>query len=101
APLLQRKQTLIREQHAASSDQSKLIDQMERRRHNRQRFRELRNLDAKLALLTSKLRGQINEDLDTVRQQMKANAVIQSREISFVLYPERVLKELFDKLTFE
>ncbi len=101
APLLQRKQTLIREQEAASSDQGKLIDQAERRRHNRQRFRELREIDAKLALLTLKLREQINEDLATVHQQMKANEVIQSREISFVLYPEPVLKKLFEKLTFE
>tara|TARA_R110002095_G_scaffold105799_1_gene92579 strand:- start:1504 stop:3231 length:1728 start_codon:yes stop_codon:yes gene_type:complete len=101
APLLQRKQTLIREQEAARSEQSKLIDQAERRRHNRQRFRELREIDAKLALLTLKLREQINEDLTTVHQQMKANEVIQSREISFVLYPEPVLKALFEKLTFE
>jgi len=102
APLLERKQALIREQQAAAtSDEGKLVDKSERRRRNRRRFRELREIDAKLALLTTKLRSQINEDLATVRQQMKANEVIQSREISFVLYPEPVLKELFDKLTFE
>ncbi|QDT42626.1 hypothetical protein Pan241w_27130 [Gimesia alba] len=100
APLLDRKQALIREQQAAS-EQEGSGDQAERRRVNRQRFRELRQIDAELAGLTTKLREQINEELVSVRQQMDANAVIQSREMSFVLYPESVLKALFEKLTFE
>lgn len=100
ASLVKRKQALIREQHMAA-DREKPVNQAERRRHNRHRFQELRQVDAELALLTSKLRGQINDDLVTVRQQIKANEVIQSREISFALYPEQVLKQLFDNLKYE
>ncbi|QDV50709.1 hypothetical protein [Gimesia fumaroli] len=100
APLLERKQTLIREQQTASEHMGS-GDQAERRRANRRRFRELRQIDAELAGYTTKLRDQINDDLVNVRQQMDANAVIQSREMSFVLYPESVLKALFEKLTFE
>jgi len=99
--LLKQKQALIQDQQAADSGQERVIDTAERRRRNRLRFRELREVDAKLTLLTAKLRDQINEDLTTVRQQMSANSVIQSREMSFVLYPEQVLKELFDKLSSE
>ncbi|WP_339734700.1 hypothetical protein [uncultured Gimesia sp.] len=101
APLLERKQSLIREQQAATADQERSGDRAERRRINRHRFRELRQIDAELTGLTTKLREQINDDLVSVRQQMDANAVIQSREMSFVLYPEPVLKALFEKLTFE
>lgn len=99
ASLLERKQALIREQQAVKADQERSGDQAERRRINRHRFRELRQIDAELAGLTIKLREQINDDLVSVRQQMDANAVIQSREISFVLYPEAVLKALFEKLS--
>ncbi len=99
APLLQRKQTLIREQQNVVELKTP-VDQAERRRINRQRFRELRQIDAELALLTSELREKVNDDLTTIRQQMKANTVIQSREISFTLYPETVLRKLFEKLTF-
>lgn len=99
--LLKQKQALIRDQQAATTDKEEIVDTTERRRQNRLRFHELREVDAKLALLTSRLREQINEDIATVRQQINANAVIQSREMSFVLYPEKVLKKLFDKLSGE
>ncbi|MCH9656178.1 MAG: hypothetical protein K0U86_07555 [Planctomycetes bacterium] len=99
--LLKQKKALIQDQQSAETDHDELTDSAERRRRNRHRFRELREVDAKLARLTAKLREQINEDLTTVRQQINANAVIQSREMSFVLYPEPVLKELFDKLSRE
>ncbi|HAH44502.1 MAG TPA: hypothetical protein DCM07_06520, partial [Planctomycetaceae bacterium] len=72
----------------------------ERRRLNRLRFRELRDLDAELSQLTLSLREKINGDLVQVHQQMQANAVIQSREISFVLYPEQTLRQLLEKLSF-
>ena len=100
ASLLERKQALIREQQSVSKQKGS-GGQPERRRLNRQRFRELRKIDAELAGLTMKLREQIKEDLVTVRQQRNANEVIQSREMSFVLYPEPVLQALFEKLTFE
>ncbi|QDU11402.1 hypothetical protein [Gimesia aquarii] len=101
ASLVKRKQVLIHEQQKVREDRAKAMNQAERRRHNRQRFREFKQIDAELALLTSNLRDQINEDLVSVRQQIKANEVIQSREISFALYPEQVLKQLFDNLKYE
>ena len=66
----------------------------------RLRFREFRELDAELSELTLPLREKVIGDLEVVQQQMQANAVIQSREISFVLYPEQTLQQLFDKLDF-
>lgn len=101
ASLVKRKQVLIHEQQKVREDRAKAMNQAERRRHNRQRFREFKQIDAELTLLTSNLRDQINEDLVSVRQQIKANEVIQSREISFALYPEQVLKQLFDNLKYE
>lgn len=98
--LLQRKQALILEQQV-TADPENSLNQAERKRRNRQRFRELRQVNADLALLTTKLREQIHADLTTVRQHIKANEVIQSREISFALYPEQILKQLFDKLKYE
>lgn len=98
APLLERKQALIRAQQAtADQTQSPAV----RKRTNRQRFRELREVDSELAQLTVRLRQQVQEDLAIVQEQRQANQVIQSRELSFVLYPEETLKSLFEKLTFE
>lgn len=98
APLLERKQALIREQQAASDAE---LSPAARRRNNRLRFRELREIDAELATLTTKLRSQVEEDLVTIQKQRQANQIIQSRELSFVLYPEETLKSLFDKLVVE
>lgn len=97
--LVERKQALIQAQKAAEKHDDSLA-QAERRRLNRLRFRELRELDAELSELTLPLREKINGDLELVQQQMQANAVIQSREISFVLYPEQTLRQLLDKLDF-
>lgn len=99
ASLVERKQALIQAQKAAEKHDDSLA-QAERRRRNRLRFRELRELDAELSELTLPLREKIIGDLEVVQQQMQANAVIQSREISFVLYPEQTLQQLFDKLDF-
>lgn len=99
AKLVERKQALIRAQQAAEKHDDSLA-RNERRRLNRLRFRELRELDAELSQLTLPLRERINGDLEQVHQQMQANAVIQSREISFVLYPEQTLRQLFEKLSF-
>ncbi len=99
--LLVQKQTLIQEQEAAANHQGTKMGAAERRRQNRRRFQKLREINAKLADMTTRLREQIDEDLTTVRQQMNANAIMQSREMSFVLYPESVLKELFEKLSSE
>ncbi|QDT89232.1 hypothetical protein [Gimesia algae] len=99
ASLVERKQALIQAQRTAEQHSVSLA-QAERRRLNRLRFRELREVDAELSELTLPLREKINGDLELVRQQMQANAVIQSREISFVLYPEQTLRQLFDKLHF-
>lgn len=102
APLVERKQELVQEQHAASNAEGQQNgSQAERRRRNRQRFRELQQLDEELAGFTTKLQGQIHDDLETIRRQLAANSIIQSREMSFVLYPEAILNELFEKLTFE
>lgn len=99
APLVERKQALIHAQQAAEKHDDS-VAQTERRRLNRLRFRELREVDTALSGLTLPLREKINGDLELVHQQMQANAVIQSREISFVLYPEQTLRQLFDKLDF-
>ena len=99
ASLVERKQALIQAQKAAEKHDDSLA-QAERRRRNRLRFRELRELDSELSELTLPLREKIIGDLEVVQQQMQANAVIQSREISFVLYPEQTLQQLFDKLDF-
>ncbi|WP_278466818.1 hypothetical protein [Gimesia maris] len=99
ASLVERKQALIQAQKAAEKHDDSLA-QAERRRRNRLRFREFRELDAELSELTLPLREKVIGDLEVVQQQMQANAVIQSREISFVLYPEQTLQQLFDKLDF-
>ncbi|MCA9006157.1 MAG: hypothetical protein KDA70_12870, partial [Planctomycetaceae bacterium] len=99
ASLVERKQALIQAQKTAEKHDDSLA-QAERRWLNRLRFRELREIDAELSELTQPLREKINGDMELVQQQMQANAVIQSREISFVLYPEQTLQQLFDKLNF-
>ncbi|MCA9021646.1 MAG: hypothetical protein KDA74_15965, partial [Planctomycetaceae bacterium] len=96
---VERKQALIQAQKTAEKHDDSLA-QAERRWLNRLRFRELREIDAELSELTLPLREKINGDMELVQQQMQANAVIQSREISFVLYPEQTLQQLFEKLNF-
>ncbi|WP_417397885.1 hypothetical protein [Gimesia chilikensis] len=98
APLLERKQALIQEQEAAPDEE---LSPAARRRENRLRFREIREVDAALAELTTQLRSQVEEDLATIQKQRQANQVIQSRELSFVLYPEATLKSLFEQLVVE
>ncbi|QDV16481.1 hypothetical protein Pan153_11100 [Gimesia panareensis] len=98
ASLLERKEALIREQQAAPDPE---LSPAARRRNNRHRFRELREIDAELAEMTTQLRRQVEEDLAAIQKQRQANQVIQSRELSFVLYPEATLKSLFDKLVVE
>ena len=85
--LVARKRELIAEQQAA-----KAAGQRDSRA-NLRRFRELKQIAAELAERARQQRDRIKAELAEVRRSQAANAILRSREFSWVLYPEETLRD--------
>lgn len=86
AALLAEKQSLIAEQHAQDT-----LDRHDPRRasraENNQRRRRLRAISQRLAALASTTHAAFTAELQAAEAQLAANAILQSREFSFCLFP--------------
>ena len=89
--LRQRKQQLIAEQQAASAAAARggAADALA----NLQRFRDFKAINLELAAAASEARGDLAEELADVNRQLAANRLLGSREFSWVLYPEELLRD--------
>ena len=90
--LVDYKQKLIHEQHAARTTGLSHRERQLKVRSNHERFRRFQEVDRKLAEFTPDQRHIANKELETVRQQLAANAILQDREFSFCLYSEEKLR---------
>jgi hypothetical protein len=63
----------------------------------KQRFLQLRDLNARLADFVTQEREDAASRLDSARQEVSANAILDSRDYSFCLYPEAMLREFMSQ----
>ena len=86
AELLAEKQQLLAKQHAQDT-----LDRHDPRRasrsQNNQRRRRLREISQHLAALANNDRERIVADCETAERRLAANAILDSREFSFCLFP--------------
>lgn len=86
AELLAEKQRLIAEQHAQDT-----LDRHDPRRtsraENNQRRRRLRAISQRLAAIASDTHAALTAQRQAAETQLAANAILQSREFSFCLFP--------------
>ena len=85
--LIARKQTLIAEQQASSASGQ------QDSRANLRRFRELKAVARELAEAAADQRSRVESELADVRRRQSANRLLGSREFSWVLYPEALLRD--------
>ena len=85
--LIERKAKLIADQQAA--------DASDRRdaRANYERFRALKSVNLELAAAASDRRSEVVEELAAVNRRLAANRLLASREFSWTLYPEELLRD--------
>ncbi len=92
-PLIERKHSLISAQETSRTNGLTLRERRQRRPQNEQRFRELRQVNEQLASLASPQHELVTAELESVREMLTANQVLQGREYSFALYPPEMLRE--------
>ena len=93
--LIAEKQRLIAEQQAAraAANSGKKIGE---RRSGYTRYRRFQELNGQLAQLTNGDRQRMQEELQTTRNHLAANAVWQNREYASCLYPAELLRRFFN-----
>lgn len=84
--VIARKQTLIDEQRAARESGERDS------RANLRRFRELKSIAQELAESACNQSSRVEAELADVRRRQSANKLLGSREFSWVLYPETLLR---------
>jgi hypothetical protein len=96
--LVARKRELIAEQQAAPTTGLSRRQRVARRPDNRRRYRELEEVNARLAELAWPQRIAAENELKQIDQELQANEVLQSREFSFALYPAETLRAFLTDL---
>jgi hypothetical protein len=91
--LVAEKRRLIAAQHAAQAQHASRRQRRARSRENYNRFRRFHELNAALAVAAGEERQRLASELQTVREQLAANRVIQDRELAFCLFEEARLRE--------
>ena len=86
------KKALMAEKVARETSGLSLADRRRRHRENHERHLRLKEITEQLRGETAKARRLLEAELETVRQQLRANAVLEDREFSFALYPEEKLR---------
>lgn len=90
--LIDEKRRLIEEQQAAKTEGLPRRLRRERSPENHRRFLRFRELDRQLAEFTQPQQQRLLGEIEVVRSQLQANAVLQNREFAFCLYPEEALR---------
>jgi hypothetical protein len=98
AALVAEKQRLIAEQHAAPQSGQTRRERRQRSRANFERYRRLQAIHAELAPFAGEIRQRFEDDLQSVRRQLAANAVLQNREYPFCLFPAEKLQRFMARL---
>jgi hypothetical protein len=93
-----RKQQLIAGQQAAHTTGLSRRERAARRPVNRRRYRELEEVNARLAELAAPQQAAAEERLEQIDRELAANEILQSREFSFALYPAEPLREFLSDL---
>ena len=88
----------IARQHAAHTSGLTRRERAARRPTNRRRYRELKDVNAALAALAAPRRVAAEQELEQIDRELPANAVLQSREYSFALYPAETLRSFLTDL---
>ena len=96
--LIARKEQLVSEQQAARTSGLSRRQRAARRPANRRRYRELNDVTTRLAALADRQRAAARQDLEQIDRELAANAVLQSREFSFALYPAETLRTFLTDL---
>ncbi|MGE3314223.1 MAG: hypothetical protein AB7O26_03830 [Planctomycetaceae bacterium] len=97
--LLSEKAALIAEQHAVWNDSPK--PRRVRRalmRSNYARHQRFQQINNRLAAFATEQRRRMQDELDSTRRQLAANAVLQDRTLSFCIYPEEKLRSFMRHL---
>lgn len=96
--LVAEKLALIAEQAQSDTQPSPRRPRRLQARANHSRYMRLREINRELALRTEKHRQSLLSELESVRHQLAANAVLTNREFSYGLYPADTLREFMDNL---
>lgn len=97
--LCDEKQTLIDEQQRVEAGERLGDSQREHHRRGCERYRRLKEINKSLSRVAAHKQDEIQKELDKVKSQIDANQILNSREYSFVLFPEEKLKSAMMALT--
>ena len=99
--LIDEKQKLIQDQHAAETIKQLAADRKSNWRKNmarRSRFEEIRQ---QLSATTTEPRGIVIQELKDFDRKVSANRIFRDREFAFCLFPEQVLQSFFADVQVE
>jgi hypothetical protein len=97
--LCDEKQTLIDEQKRVEAGERLGDSQREHHRRGCERYRRLKAINKNLAQIAGHKQNEFQKELDQVQSRIDANQILNSREYSFVLFPEEKLKTAMTALT--
>jgi len=90
--LVQQKQQLIEQQHAARTTGLSRRERRARFQANYQRYQRFRQVNQELAPFVLEKRRRVERELAEVERQLAANAVLRDRQYAFCLFPEEKLR---------
>jgi hypothetical protein len=97
-PHLAEKRRLVAEQNAAATAGLPRRERRSRRAANRERYVQLRNVEAALAQGVRPLRAELSDELARLERRAAASAILRNREFAYCLYPADVLQALVQRL---
>lgn len=97
--LLSEKASLIADQHAVWNDrpQPRRV-RRSRMRSNYARHQRFQAINSQLAAFATEQQRRIQDELESTRRQLAANAILQDRTLSFCIYPEEKLRSFMRHL---
>lgn len=97
--LVEQKRRLVELQHARPAAGLTKRERHERRTGNRERYRQLRDVERVLAAEAVSERQRLSVELANLEQQRAAKSLLESREFAYCLYPADTLRELMSQVT--